>query len=224
MRTQQDGCIPTGCGASKRSPAVCAAALTGLLALTMPLKAPAQGYERLPVMAEVANLAAGDHLNLREGPNAASPDLGDLWSGQRVEVVARSDAGDWSQVILPEGHGWVASRYLMAADRPLTPGGMPMNLHCSGTEPFWGLTIADEPAVKLVIMDGPALGVPLDWSGPSRNLGPGAYGFAAEALSGVLRRAECSDGMSDATYGWSLDVLLRQDAGQVLYSGCCAGR
>jgi len=104
-------------------------------------------------------------------------------------------------------------------------GGMPLNLMCNGTEPFWSLEFAQDESGSFTIA-GQEGGhdFQLGWTGTSRNIGLNGFGFSSPELAGTLRRAECSDGMSDLTYGWSVDILFSAGQERQLYSGCCAGR
>ncbi|NLE75594.1 MAG: SH3 domain-containing protein [Chloroflexi bacterium] len=58
-----------------------------------------------------------DTLNVRSGPGANFDRLGQVKRGDRLEVVARSTAGEWYQVCcVAEREGWVASEYVRLVD------------------------------------------------------------------------------------------------------------
>ncbi|MCA2962235.1 MAG: hypothetical protein IOD12_18430 [Silvanigrellales bacterium] len=95
---------------------------------------------------------------------------------------------------------------------------------CFGTEPFWGLTIAGK-SVAFRTADG--LTRTSDTSGARAALGtltsyvalyqgkvkeePGRF------LNVIVKAEQCSDGMSDEGFPYSVLVL----SGTELYSGCC---
>ena len=227
LQTTQVGFIPTGYTAF--DPIKGAVALRRLVAscvLTLTIGgAAAQDLTPLPSMARVANVSGDDMLNVRARATANSTDIGDLPLGAQVEIVGLNEDGSWAQIIVPEGNGWVSARYLEPIERPRTNGGLPLNLTCTGTEPFWSLQLGPDEtvALELAAADEKTL-VALEWSGTSRNLGPGAFGFSGSGATGVLRRGRCSDGMSDIEYGWGIDIILMGSDNPRLYSGCCAGR
>ena len=63
--------------------------------------------------------------------------------------------------------------------------------------------------------------LPIETSTMSRNMYRSNYAFETSRFTGFIRRAECSDGMSDMTYGWALDLLENGGEGS-LWSGCCS--
>ncbi|SLN33104.1 Bacterial SH3 domain protein [Roseovarius litorisediminis] len=222
----QAGSIPIGCDVSERR----LFRVLKLFALSVGFLMPAirdvqaEGFSFFPAMAQVANIASGDTLNVRAEASGSSADLGDLASGEQIEVLGLNADGRWAHIIWQEGNGWVATRYLAPASRPASDSGLPLNLTCIGNEPFWSLKLDNSTQADFEIAGEMPDHLSLEWSGTSRNVGLAAYGFSGPAVSGVLRRAECSDGMSDRTYGWSVDVVLRDGPMSQLYSGCCVGR
>lgn len=222
----QVGFIPIGCIRFDLN--ICAIGLrraVAILLLTFAVGgSSAQDFAPVPSMARVANIAGDDILNVRSRASVDSPDIGDLSPGEQVEIVGLSEDGRWAQIIVPEGNGWISTKFLEPVSRPQSNGGLPLNLACTGTEPFWSLQLGPDEMATLNIADvEEQLPVPLEWSGTSRNLGPGAYGFSGGGASGVLRREQCSNGMSDQEYGWAIDIILLNGASSQLYSGCCAG-
>jgi len=134
--------------------------------------------------------------------------------------LARSDDGTWAQILWQKGNAWVASRYLSETPRPRLDSGLPVQLRCGGTEPGWSLTLSDQGTVQLDLMAGSSLSAPIAWSTPSRNEDDNAYAFGAQDLTGVLRRAMCTDGATDRVYGWRMDLVSGPDS--TLFSGCCS--
>ena len=185
-----------------------------LMALALPLQA-----EILPALHDVTGVAADDVLNIRAAPEAGAEVIGTLApDATGVEVLSRT--GDWGLVNTGERSGYVAMRYLARADGP-DWSALEAPLTCLGTEPFWSLQIdpktgetrfqtpEDEVArVAAITGSWPAL----PWSQT-----------AAVALPdglAVLSPAECSDGMSDSSYGIAADLFLT-GPDRARLSGCC---
>ena len=216
-------------------------AFTALLAA--PGAAAAEGA--LPAFHGVAGVAADDALNLRSAPDPAAEVVGALGPDTTdVEVVAIAPApsgAPWARVALPEGGGWAAARFLVRQDRPEPDAGWLPPLSCSGTEPFWSLDLGTGEIAGLA-MDGrgPAPvfvtrrtrsandtrshGLTARWDGPDGD--PATFGITGAPVTGVIRRAACSDGMSDRPYGLAVDLMVgtlgdggRADIAHL--SGCC---
>lgn len=97
--------------------------------------------------------------------------------------------------------------------------------HCHGTEPFWGL--------KITKSNIQFEGIGLDTTITIKKSEPiSAHGHMSEYISlyqgrtlenpnrfmnVIIKRSECSDGMSDETYPYSVLVL----SGNNLFNGCC---
>ncbi len=184
----------------------------------------------LPLLYTVTGVAADDTLNVRETPNAHAEDVGDLLPGQTVEVLELSDDGKWGMVSAGENIGWVAARFLTltqgtTGDGITLPYGVPLRMACSGTEPFWSAEIVSGKSFKIINYseDNPR---PTTYAmqGMSKpvNIGPYVYGFISPPVSGVIRREICDDGMSDSLYGWSIDLLRRDQGGVFMLTGCCS--
>lgn len=193
--------------------------LVWAIALVSGLVLPVAAEEVLPALYRVVGVAAGDVLNIRARPDAGAPILGTLApDATGVEVIAI--AGGWASVNGPEQTGYVALRFLMREDLPAW-NALQAPLTCFGTEPFWSLAI--DPIAGTATMaspedlDGQVAEISQTW--------PGAAWAPAAALAlpegmAVLYPAECSDGMSDRSYGIAVDLFLRtQDRPRL--SGCC---
>ena len=165
-----------------------------------------------PLLLEIANVPLNDTLNLRAGPSGSSADIGDLDNGDLVEVL--NIQGNWGMIGHGEGDAWISLSYAKQVVRPVLSSGLPVGLGCSGTEPFWSLNLLKLGAVSF---DGASQ--PILQSGVSRNSSV-TYFFSTPDTVGILRAQQCSDGMSDRTYGWQIDVV----SGQGLFSGCCSTR
>lgn len=191
-----------------------------LAALATPSIAQAE-YWLFPIVYEVVGVAEDDVLNVREEPNAGAYDLGDLLPGQQTEVTAFDETGDWARVLWGGMDGWVARRFLQKVKQYGDDfSGMPVNLRCSGTEPFWHVEITHDTNFSFTEMGGETSWMPIKSSTMSHNMYRSNYAFETSRFTGFIRRAECSDGMSDMTYGWALDLL--EKSSEDLWSGCCS--
>lgn len=197
-----------------------------LIFLMMLIAGPAAA--ELPALFDVTGVAADDVLNIRENPRATGAKVGDLAPDRTgVEVVELSESGDWGRVNSGEGSGWVRMTFLSEQPGPgegETLFGQP--LACSGTEPFWSMAFApnvdavfapidSEPVAFTVAADMMSSNV----AGQAQAVIAGAYG--GETVTGIVRRAICSDGMSDRVFGLSLDMVMTDGDGSRLLSGCC---
>lgn len=186
----------------------------------------ASGALAAPEYVDVTGVAPDDTLNVREAPNARAADIGDLAPfAAGIEVIERDSSGKWGRIIWAEGNGWIAMRYTRPSPVAFIAGtGLPTGLVCAGTEPFWSLTLLEHGAFF-----GDLSG---DYTSFSRNTAMIAAGHAhfpvaltlstdTDFMLATLRPLQCSDGMSDRTYGWSVDVFGQSANGQTLLSGCC---
>lgn len=190
------------------------------IALAVPVSAqPPQYYA-------VHGVAPDDVLNIRAEPDANAEKLGSYAPDARpVEVLETRDG--WGRVLAEGRDGWVALDFLEPIDMPqLGDTILPDGLRCAGTEPFWDVTLLSSPAARFRAMtaDQPdefaiarATPVPArPWTSWLRFHKDGRpYGEA------VVRAAACSDGMSDQTYGYAIDLSLGRDGEETLLTGCC---
>ncbi len=189
----------------------------------------AQPQFPLPRVYTVTGVAPNDTLNIRQQPRADSPDIGDLQPNQNVEVLALSEDEKWGLISFGEGTGWVATRFLRETPKtqglsPDLPYGIPSEMACSGTEPFWGLRLLTEQSVTFTdYSDGIGGDRTYQITGVGRatNRGIQHYVFTAPPLTGFLNRATCDDGMSEALFGWELFVVFKRDGQLNMIQGCC---
>lgn len=203
--------------------------------------ASAEGAGPLPALHDVTGIAADRTLPLRAGPEPAAEAVGALAPDARdVEVVALEPGPMgtlWARVARPEGGGWAEARHLARREGP---DGLPP-VACIGTEPPWsldlgageiaGLALAGHTPAPVFVTrrtvsanDPRSYGVTARWDGPEGD--PATFGIAGAPVTGVLRRAACSDGMSDRPYGIAVDLMvgvLGPDgrADTLHLSGCC---
>lgn len=175
--------------------------------------------EVFPALHRVAGVATDDVLNIRAAPDAGSAIIGALSpDATAVEVIAVEDG--WALVNTKDGSGYAAIRFLKRMDEP-DWNSLQTPLTCLGTEPFWSLVL--DPATdtaKLVASDdqnGYSLQIEQSWPG---NLWAPAAALSLPQGTVVFHPAECSDGMSERSYGIAVDLFLTQPEKQRL-SGCC---
>lgn len=174
----------------------------------------------------VVNVDPMDVLNIRATANPVSAIRGELPHDAEMVEVLEEEAG-WGRIIYDGVEGWVSTAYLAPMPRPragqtIAPGGFV----CSGTEPFWGLTLDESGAVEFY--DAQTFGEAWDADVHDGRIAssrpyPYAYHFSGR-ISGmaILDRGMCSDGMSDFNYGWRAYVDVRDDDnGARLLEGCC---
>lgn len=181
----------------------------------------------LPALYDVAGVASNDVLNIRSAADASSPVMGALPpDAKAVEVVALSADGKWAQINAGEGAGWVALRFLHKQDRP-DWFALEHGLHCAGTEPFWALSV-DPVTLSAQITtpeeEGPEMDVTGTWPGSVFHLTAAVQYSSADASGmAVLRGQACSDGMSDQSFGISVDLFQSARPNQTAQTlhGCC---
>lgn len=177
----------------------------------------------LPALFDVTDVAADDVLNVRAAPSGTATIIGVLAPDARaIEVINETSAG-WGQIRSGEGTGWVAVRFLRRRDQePWWSLSHP--LACGGTEPFWNLALKHGRA-SLDSLDGSSGRFDVTWSTVPRGRPPLVLGLGGtdlnNALSAVIRRATCSDGMSDLLFGLEIDLFVHGPDTRVGLSGCC---
>ena len=197
-------------------------ALLRLCLLWLALAAQVQASD-LPAQYRVSGVAAGDQLNIREGPGVGFAVIGGLApTARQIEVVALSPDGRWGLLNSGERSGWAAMRFLAReAGEGWQSGTRP--LACFGTEPFWRVNLflpthraevffPGEGGFELVLDTAP---LPATAFPPTLAI---PFSGAREGVA-VLRGALCSDGMSDRSFGIEAQLYWRGDARAL--SGCC---
>lgn len=183
--------------------------------LASPLKA-----EKFPALYAVTGVAADDVLNIRAQPDAASPIIGMLSpDATGVEVLATS--GNWALLNSGEGSGYASMRFL-AREPGRAWNALQTPLTCLGTEPFWSLKIDPQRGTThfLTPDDQAPASQPMTGLWPAQPWAQSAAVGLADGMA-VLTGAECSDGMSDRSYGIAVDIFRTGPAGGDRLSGCC---
>jgi uncharacterized membrane protein len=192
--------------------------IRSILLLTVALSQPLAAQE-LPALFNVTGVAANDVLNIRAEATASSAVVGSFApDATGIEVVGIE--GSWAIVNSGEGTGYVSSSFL-AHDGQANWSDLSTPLSCFGTEPFWLFSVDPAAATATFdLFDGEAVTWPVQQSWPATPRSGVVALDMGEAIA-VLRPEECSDGMSDMTYGIAFDLLMRGETGGG-YEGCCS--
>ena len=179
-----------------------------------------------PVAAEPLYLQAPDWpLPLRDAPDGAV--VAALPPGSIVESTG--EAGAWVRVPLAESDAWAARDALRpAAVARLGDSALPAGLLCSGTEPFWSLRLEPTGATFAVPGGEPErFGLFAIAPATGQQRFPALVTMMQEARSmlAIIRPETCTDGMSDRTQPWRVDVVRQAPDGPggvlTLHTGCC---
>lgn len=168
----------------------------------------------------VDGVGAGDILNMRRGPDAASALVGAIPPGvTHVEGLGSPSTvgpSTWQRVRYAGAVGWVNARFLKPDASPLAP------LICFGTEPFWALEFAAEGGATCGQSCEGLQGLRVAHLQVSPAWEPQAFDIATSTgqvyLRGVMQRTgQCSDGMSDNLYPYVFSGVGRPGS----LEGCC---
>lgn len=171
-----------------------------------------------PALYDVKGLAADDNLNVREAPNAGSIVISSFPPmSKNIEVITMNDAETWGLVNIDGRSGWVSMRY-MARHPGQYAGNVPALTYCHGTEPFWGLEFTDG-GVSFSSPENTGPMVPFTALRSANRID--RFALFATGMTGVVIEQRCSDGMSDFTYGLSVELLAPLYGDMKLLSGCC---
>jgi uncharacterized membrane protein len=199
-----------------------------LLFLALVLSAPAYAQTPDPALRyRVVDVATGDQLNVREQPGVDAPVIGAFAPHADDIVITGSvmevEGSDWWEVGFVDGYldkGWVNGRFLEPVDGQARDGDYP--LQCSGTEPFWSLSLDEGQAPYSSPDENEQSMSASGWREASGRIGTFAVQLERDGNIGYAsvwrERDFCSDGMSDIGYPFGTIVILPE--GQVL-AGCC---
>lgn len=97
---------------------------------------------------------------------------------------------------------------------------LPYDFWCIGTEPFWGLVISEKEAGLFLKLIGEERGKVFPISAPQTSANSWVYlsvnPETKEKLKVVVRKGPCSDGMSDRSYNYTVELSL----GKQTLHGC----
>lgn len=170
----------------------------------------------------VTHVDEGDMLTIRAKPSAQADEIGSFGpTAQPVEVFEVKDG--WGRVSSNGQTGWVSMAHLTPyAPRKIKTLGLPQGLQCLGTEPFWNADFS-EGEVTLSGVET-ASGGTVAIKSVQRAKGkqwPLHVLLDDGKSSALITPKSCSDGMSDAGYGWSATLLMHKAKGTEVLSGCC---
>ncbi len=180
---------------------------------------------KFPALYDVTDVATDDVLNVRQSPGASYPVIGVLNpNATDIEVVRLNDTATWALVNVAEQSGWVSLSF-MRRQAKQSDTKTPAITSCFGTEPFWSLSFDDQPKWSVPGQSDPV--AITEWQ-PSRNLRD-RYAITGKmtnsqgvGFKAVVRRKQCSDGMSDRAYALDADLIWQgPNSSIMLYSGCC---
>lgn len=169
-------------------------------------------------------MASDDVLNVRAGTGASHPIIEALAPNDRhIEIIRLSSNGKWGLIGYPSGSGWASMQYLKRQGGQTGPD-LPRPLSCGGNEPFWGITFGPHGNEFTEPGQMPHnLGTL--WQGIPDGMQPVAYGVkmagGGDEISAIISRRQCSDGMSEKAYGFSINALLSGTLGNRMLTGCC---
>jgi len=166
----------------------------------------------------VIGVEVNDVLNVRTEPSADAALVGTLAPNARgIRVTAQAaESLDWIHIDANGLQGWVNASYLGYAN---SYAPLPIRLHCSGTEPFWGMELSYSRADVTFAFDEEdfraGFNAPTSPAGRTNSWFRTRFERETEFL--VIETETCSDGMSDRSYPYSTLVKLEDN----LLAGCC---
>lgn len=180
--------------------------------------------QNLPALYDVNGVAETDTLNVRTGPSTQFDIIDKLAAdASGLEVVDLDKTGEWGLINVQEQSGWVSLKFMKRqAGQP--EEGLPRSFACFGTEPFWSFNVEENLSAQF---EEPELMTEIDTLVvvPSQNRTDrhALFGDGGERIfTSMVGHNQCFDGMSDRTYGLSIDLLVTDEAGVNVYSGCCS--
>jgi len=169
----------------------------------------------------VSGVDPDDVLNVRMGPSASAPIIGALAHDASPVEIVRTENG-WGMFPAGEMSGWVSMNYLSPIDQPMIgTTAIPEGMMCVGTEPFWVVTVNTGGVIvsHQNWEHDRTYSLNLDQSSadPDR-----VSSLSLEDGSAVISPGQCSDGMSDAEFGWNGRFVLGGPDHASILHGCCA--
>lgn len=180
--------------------------------------------QNLPALYDVSGVAVSDTLNVRSGPSTAFDVIEKLRpDAENLEVVDTDPSGEWGLINVREQSGWVALRF-MKRQSWQPDDGLPTALACYGTEPFWSFDVGQDKSATFSEPDR-ATDISAMVTVPSQNRTDryALFGDGGDRIfTTLIARNQCNDGMSDQVFGLTIDLLVTDEGGVNVYSGCCS--
>lgn len=176
---------------------------------------------RADVAYSVFGVRPGDTLNMRVQPNPRAPVVQTIaHDAEGIALTGRTSQGDWTEITFRRKRGWVNARFLGIG----APGRyqLPAYLDCSGTEPFWSISLMPGSARADMMFAEKRFFFRLTRAQQAMNRSEiwllRGSGRPAGEMSLIVRSETCSDGMSDTRYPYSAVALI---SGLDMVAGCC---
>ncbi len=199
--------------------------LLSLLPLLPVLPAAAMENADWPSYYRVSDMGAGGTLKVRSEPVAGGEVIGEYGAGAGPIEILKIENG-WGNVIANEGNGWVNMAHLQQISVPMIgQSKLPRGLVCGGTEPFWNIGFSEDKAVYSRMGEGEQILFITRAAGFEGRPGPDGFiqaSGASEMVFSIVSARQCSDGMSERTYGWWISLLRVSADGTVGVDGCCS--
>lgn len=209
-------------------------AVSLIIAVAAPARARDKELPEPGTRYRVSSVEQGDTLTVRVQPGIEAPVVGALGASAQEIIVTgvrqKIDASTWWEIVFPSAErksGWVNARFLSAQNAEQSRKDTNYSFECTGTEPFWSITIDDRTAWYSSPDQKDET-----FSVTSRVTARGLQGHfvfqikdpsATADLKGavVVNKAYdfCSDNMSDNKYPFYATAILPN--GEVL-GGCCS--
>lgn len=178
------------------------------------------GAARADIEYSVYGVRPGDVLNMRVQPRPTALVVQAIpHNAEGITLTGRDAQGGWIEVAYARKRGWVNGRFLGLGSAGRWQ--VPAFLDCSGTEPFWGVSLRPGTATADMMFVEKRYFFRLTRAQQAMNradiwLIRGATRPGEMSL--IVRREECNDGMSDNRYPYSSVVLI---SGLNMVAGCC---
>lgn len=168
----------------------------------------------------VYGVRPGDTLNMRVLPNPNAAVVQTIpHDAEGISLTGRTAPGEWAEASFRRKKGWVNARFLGLG----SPGRfqLPAYLDCSGTEPFWTISLRPDQARADMMFAERRFFFRLTRAQQAMNRSD-IWLLRASARPGemslIVRNETCSDGMSDNRYPYSAIALI---SGLDMVAGCC---
>lgn len=178
---------------------------------------------------QLTGIASGDVLNVRSGPSTRNRVIGKLThDAGTLEILERDPEHQWGRIVWEGGMGWVFLEFVSPVSPEMVPSSdIPINLHCSGADPYWDYSVISETEVMFkVLFDDSAENTKIQTVVESANSANEPTALIAQTedikLTALLDTQLCEDVATGRRYGWSIDLLVEQQGAPKLFSGCCS--
>ena len=150
-------------------------------------------------------------------------EIGGSISPNGIIAVTEPARGNWAKVSYSGGNGYVSTHYITPGGGTNVSTGMQTGLVCAGTEPFWQFNIASDGRTRFedVVNGTPAIYSQLGAVNGFGVMASYPFDFQTANVVGKLDRKLCSDGMSDLSYPFRLQLDAPIGGQMRTVHGCC---